>query len=455
MDVLAEARSSPRSRIRGSGRSQPSRRARDSLRRLSANAQFVAFVEEGVELPELALEKWLWFLSSHQEHLGVTGAGLEDRARLYRKAAIDAAGGCDAAWVTAHPLGSVPWTGTERDMDRPLHERHAQESWYRPQSWIEEAVPFRNVRPKRKRRMMLISPFMSLGGADRFNIELLRGLSGRGWDLTVATTRAADHALYRTYEEITADLFPAADVAGPFDVPLLLDYLIDSRRPDVVMVSQTELGYRLLPYLRSREFRPAFVDLCHSEDEGWYEGGFPRFSVEYGGLLDGTLVGSNHLRDWMVERGADAGTNRGLPRKCRPRDVRPRSGCPSECAPEAWHLNRSTGRTVDRAHFPREAPGAPASYLRRIDGWWSRPHDCWSSATAQSVGRPRRLPRPNPSRGCCSSAGSTTVHFPGSTPRATSSFSRRGGRASHSRFLRPCRRAYRWSRPRSAVRPNS
>jgi glycosyltransferase involved in cell wall biosynthesis len=154
--------------------------------------------------------------------------------------------------------------------------------------------------------MMLISPFMSLGGADRFNIELLRGLSGRGWDLTVATTRAADHSLYRTYEEITADLFPAADVAAPFDVPLLLDYLIDSRRPDVVMVSQTELGYRLLPYLRSREIQPAFVDLCHSEDQGWYGGGFPRFSVEYGGLLDGTLVGSNHLRDWMVERGADA-----------------------------------------------------------------------------------------------------------------------------------------------------
>ena len=267
-----------------------------------AKAQFVAFVEQGVELPELALEKWLWFLSSHREHLGVTGIGLEDRARLYRKEAIDAAGGCDAAWA-AHPLGSVPWTGSAREVGP--HERRTGES-SRPRSWIDEAVPFRNVRPKRERRMMLISPFMSLGGADRFNIELLRGLSGRGWDLTVATTRAADHSLYPRYEEITADLFPAADVAGPFDIPLLLDYLMDSRRPDVVTVSQTELGYRLLPFLRSREFRPAFVDLCHSEDDGWYEGGFPRFSVEYGGLLDGTLVGSNHLRDWMVERGADA-----------------------------------------------------------------------------------------------------------------------------------------------------
>ena len=74
---------------------------------------------------------------------------------------------------------------------------------------------------------------------------------------------------------MTTDLFPLAHVAGRHDFPRLLDYLIDSRRPDVVMISQTELGYRLLPYLRSRHLGPAYVDLCHSETEEWYEGGFP------------------------------------------------------------------------------------------------------------------------------------------------------------------------------------
>ena len=277
-----------------------------SLRNAVTDAQFVALLEEGVELPELALEKWLWFLASNEEHSGVTGVGLEDRARLYRKAAIDAAGGCDGAWNLAGLLGSVPWTGAERSLTHHPNERHTQEPSNRARKWIDEALPFRSIRPKRERRLMLITPFMSLGGADNVNVELLRGLKTRGWELTVATTRADNHALYPTYEEITTDLFPLAGIARGSDVPLLLDYLIDSRRPDVVMISQTELGYRLLPYLRSREFRPAFVDLCHSEDESWYEGGFPRFSVEYGQLVDRTLVVSSHLRRWMVDHGAVA-----------------------------------------------------------------------------------------------------------------------------------------------------
>ena len=59
----------------------------------------------------------------------------------------------------------------------------AQEASDRPMKWIEDTLPFRSIQPKRGRRMMLISPFMSVGGADRVNLELLRGLSSRGWDL--------------------------------------------------------------------------------------------------------------------------------------------------------------------------------------------------------------------------------------------------------------------------------
>ena len=278
----------------------------ESLREAVAGARFVALLDQGVELRELALEKWLWFLASHEEYLGVTGVGLEDRARLYRREAIDAAGGCDAAWATAAPVGSVPWTGAGRDLNRELNGRRTHEPSPRPRSWVAHTVPFRIARPKATRRLMLITPFMSLGGADRVNIELLRGLSERGWDLTVATMRDEDHALYPTYEAISTDLFPLAELTARADAPLFLDYLLDSRRPDVVMISQTELGYRLLPFLRSREFKPAFVDLCHSEDADWYGGGFPRFSVEYGGLLDRTVVVSDHLRRWMIQHGAPA-----------------------------------------------------------------------------------------------------------------------------------------------------
>lgn len=272
----------------------------------SADADFVALVDEGLELRETALEKWLWFLATHPTHQGATA---NDRSRteacLLRKEAIVAAGGVDAAWATANSIGHVPHTCSEDgSADEPGDGSPMGDLASSPRSWISETIPFRTIRRSRTRRAMLIAPWMTLGGADHFNLEALGGLRDAGWDVCVATTRPADHALYGKFEEITADLFPLADVVPLRDYPRMLDYLIDSRRPRVVVVSQSELGYRLLPYLRSRRREPAFVDLCHSEVDDWWAGGFPRFSIAYRSLLDRTIVVSEHLRDWMIERGA-------------------------------------------------------------------------------------------------------------------------------------------------------
>jgi glycosyltransferase involved in cell wall biosynthesis len=272
-----------------------------------AGAKFVAVVDEGVALHETTLEKWLWFLATHPQYMGVTGSdrsGMD--ARLFRGEAIGAAGGLDAAWATVEPLGRVAHSGTRRAAtDEEQHPASDADHSGTQRRWTPDSWPFRNVLPKSARRILLIAPWMTLGGADRVSIDVLRDLRDAGWEITVATTRSSDHSLYPIFETITYDLFALADVVPLDDYPRMLDYLIDSRRPDVVLVSQSELGYRLLPFLRSRHAYPAFVDLCHSEANDWWEGGFPRFSIEYSSMLDRTIVVSRYLRDWMIDRGAD------------------------------------------------------------------------------------------------------------------------------------------------------
>jgi glycosyltransferase involved in cell wall biosynthesis len=274
------------------------------LAKAVANADFVAIVNEGSQLRETTLEKWLWFLATHPSNPGVTGSNPDAGARLYRRRALDDAGGIDAAWAAAAPLGRVPYTGALGADEEPHDPARAPEA-AEPRTWIPESWPFRNVRPFVERRLLLIAPWMALGGADRVNLDILSGLRGTGWAVTVVTTRIADHSLYPYFERITTDLFPLADIVAIHDYPRFLDYLLDSRRPEVVVISQSEFGYRILPFLRARHPRPAFVDLCHSEVEDWYDGGFPRFSVEYQSLLDRTMTVSDHLRDWMVVRGGD------------------------------------------------------------------------------------------------------------------------------------------------------
>ena len=84
-----------------------------------------------------------------------------------------------------------------------------------------------------------------------------------------------------------------------------MSYLIESRRPDVVAVTNSELGYQLLPFLVSQHPRPLWIDINHMEEEYWRSGGYPRFSVGVNAIVDHSVAISEHLRRWMVQRGAD------------------------------------------------------------------------------------------------------------------------------------------------------
>jgi glycosyltransferase involved in cell wall biosynthesis len=56
--------------------------------------------------------------------------------------------------------------------------------------------------------------------------------------------------------------------------------------------------------LRSRCPNVTFVDYCHAEQEYWKNGGYPRCAAAYQELLDLNITGSQHVKEWMVARGA-------------------------------------------------------------------------------------------------------------------------------------------------------
>jgi glycosyltransferase involved in cell wall biosynthesis len=104
---------------------------------------------------------------------------------------------------------------------------------------------------------------------------------------------------------VTPDVFALHRFLPLTEYARFLRYLMESRRPDLVMVSNSELGYLLLPYLRACAPETTFVDYTHMEEEHWKSGGYPRMAVEYQGFLDANITSSHHLKQWMVSRGAD------------------------------------------------------------------------------------------------------------------------------------------------------
>lgn len=154
------------------------------------------------------------------------------------------------------------------------------------------------------RRILLVLPWLELGGADKFNLDLVGQLAARGWQTTIVTTVANAHPWHHSFAHYCRDIIDLS-VYSAAEQPARLLQIALSREPNIVFLSHSRLGYALLPYLRAHLPRAAFVDYCHMEDVQ-AGGGMPMLSVQAAALLDLQLVSSQHLRNWMVEHGADA-----------------------------------------------------------------------------------------------------------------------------------------------------
>lgn len=175
-----------------------------------------------------------------------------------------------------------------------------------PWATIEPEAPFANPLQRTQPRLLLILPWLTLGGADKFNLDLLRLLVQQyGYEVTIATTLPHDHPWMHEFAAFTPDIFLLNNFLKLVDYPRFLRYLIDSRQIETVLISNSSLGYELLPFLRAYCKETTFIDYIHMEEESWKNGGYPRASLHHAGDLDLTIVSSQHLKHWMIKRGGD------------------------------------------------------------------------------------------------------------------------------------------------------
>lgn len=248
------------------------------------------------------MEDWdLWLkLAAH----GYWGGGIPEFLDWYRRRPDHG-----DRWQSWTPQGSEEMRA-ELKRRYPQVFRHGipqpQAPFRAPYTSLTTELPFTNRLAKDRPRLLLVIPWMAMGGADRFNLEFLQDWTRRGYECTVVTTIDRNYVWYREYARLTPDIFILPYFLPIQDQPRFLDYLIGSRQYDVVLVSNSEWGYRLLPYLRARHPDVAYVDYNHMEEEYWQSGGHPRRAVAYQDVLDLNLTASHHLKQWMVDRGGDA-----------------------------------------------------------------------------------------------------------------------------------------------------
>ncbi len=249
------------------------------------------------------LEDWDFWLRC--AHAGYWGATIPEYLDWYRRreshtdrwADWDTGARQQHFHATLRRKYSELWTkGFPRIARRP-HLPHAD---------VPSEIPFRNALAKSRPRLLCVFPWLTMGGADKFNLDLLQQLEQIGWEVTIATTLVGNDIWLPEFAKFTPDIFVLHHFLPLVDYPRFLRYLIQSRQIDAVLISHSYLGYSLLSYLRAYCPGVTFLDYLHIEEEYWKNGGYPRASLNHAEQLDLTVVSSQHLKDWMVARGGQA-----------------------------------------------------------------------------------------------------------------------------------------------------
>ncbi len=326
---------------------------------LATSSEYVVLVLAGAELAATACERAVWFLATRPGLACVSGAAGADSAalvplpldciaqflvvrRTHVQRLLDAERPCPAATAAALAIGlhrdvrcgagwlaetvlttsaaaavapvlvdarrSLAALGLE---EAALVEMAASGIPLQPQqrlAAVEHPSLTARLAPTSGLRILMLVQGFPMGGYTAFNAELLPRLVGAGHAVTTCMTE-----FWRTewrldlVRAVAPDIHHVLSTVPAMAMPAYLDWLIISRRIDVVLLSHSYAGLHLLPYLRARHPDVAFVDYVHTD---WFEsamyGSYAAMAERWTGQLDAQLATSHSLVEQLTSQGCDA-----------------------------------------------------------------------------------------------------------------------------------------------------
>ncbi|MBQ6992719.1 MAG: glycosyltransferase [Clostridia bacterium] len=162
---------------------------------------------------------------------------------------------------------------------------------------IKIEIPFR--KKDNKIHILLVLPWLSMGGADKFNLDFIKGLSKRNYEFTVITTEPSMNIWRQQFEEF-ATVYDLTTFLDRKYWASFINYIIKKENINIVMNSNSTFGYAALPYIKASNPQVPIMDYIHMEE--WYNrnGGFSRDSSNLGDILEKTLVCNNNSKNILI-----------------------------------------------------------------------------------------------------------------------------------------------------------
>ena len=140
-----------------------------------------------------------------------------------------------------------------------------------------------------KINILMIIPWMTTGGADKFNLDLVNKLDNDKFNFTIVTTEPG----VNNYRQLFNDGTVIYELPAFLDMknwPAFINYLMNKRNINFVFSTNSEFGYSTLPYIKANYPEIPIIDYVHMEE--WYNrnGGYSRDSSAVESVIDKTLT---------------------------------------------------------------------------------------------------------------------------------------------------------------------
>ena len=162
-------------------------------------------------------------------------------------------------------------------------------NWSRLREKMDNILCAERESDNKKIRLLLIIPWMTTGGADKFNIDFLAGLDKEKFEAYVITTEPQINN-YRQEVEKYATVYDLTTFIDKKYWLAFITYLIEKEGINFILNTNSRFGYSVLPYLKAKYPETPIVDYIHMEE--WYNrnGGYSRDSSGVASILDKTYL---------------------------------------------------------------------------------------------------------------------------------------------------------------------
>lgn len=154
---------------------------------------------------------------------------------------------------------------------------------------------------EKKKNILFLFPWMVIGGADIFNLEMIKRLGKDKYSSYVLTTLPSQNGLRQDFEQCSTAVYDMAGFLEVSDYLNFIDYIVESRNIDVIFVSNSKHGYSVIPFIKAKYPNILVVDYVHSIDFKDKRFGFGSCTYEFDSFIDKTLTCNNFTNNQLKD----------------------------------------------------------------------------------------------------------------------------------------------------------